>query len=268
MKRITVIAKNKETYFIKRLMEEVGEQVKLFDPWSDIDFPEADLYIARTTGVYNSDLDLLIAKSLPAEKLINPYPVLKLFRDKKTQYSWFEEKDISCTPWISLAGQSEITIEKFFRLYPFSVVKPVIGQGGWGIELLTWENFRQWKKKKGADDSWILQAYVRDAVEYRIFFMKNEEVIVLKRTAQTGITANFRTQGKASVDTFPDEYKEELEKLIHLSGAKYGAIDCLVRDGRCYFLELNVVPGIEQVENLSGHNIIKKLLKNCLNPTA
>lgn len=267
MKRIAVIAKNKETYFIKRLMEEVGE-VKLFDPWSDIDFPEADLYFVRTTGVYHSDLDLLITKSIPSDKLLNPYPVLKLFRDKRTQYSWFEENDISCPPWISLKGQNDVTVEKFFRLYPFSVVKPEIGQGGWGIELLTWENYKQWKKKKGVDDSWILQAYIKDAQEFRVFFVQGEHSIVLKRKALTGITANFRTQGQATVEAFPAEYMNKLRELIELSGAIYGAVDCLVRDGKCYFLELNSVPGIEQVENLSGHNIIKKILNTRPNPTA
>lgn len=266
MKRIAVIAKNKETYFIKRLMEEVGE-VKLFDPWSDIDFPDADVYIMRTTGVYNSDLDLMIAKSVPAPKLVNPYQVLKLFRDKKSQYVWFEENDIQCPPWISLSGQSDVTVEKFFRLYPFCVSKPIVGQGGWGIELLTWDSFRQWKKKKGHDESWILQAFIRDALEFRVFFIKGEDFIVLKRSATTGVTANFRTQGKATLEKFPDEHLDELKKLITLSGASYGAVDCLILDGRCYFLELNSVPGIEQVENLSGQNFIKKILKICGNPT-
>lgn len=259
MNKFCVFAKNKETYFIKRLIEEVGD-VKLFDPWSDIELPEADTTIVRTTGVYRNDLDLMMLKSLPQDKVINSYDVLKRFRLKNNQYTWFEENDLPVLPWIPVKGTDLLTIEKFFRLYPELVVKPLAGQGGWGIEALKWDTFKSWKKKKGADEDYLLQPFVRDAVEYRYFFIKGQEPVVLERKAKSGIAANFRKEGEAKLATFPSEHQATIDNVIARSKAHYGALDLLVKDGELSILELNSAPGIEQVEKVSGQNIIRSLL--------
>jgi glutathione synthase/RimK-type ligase-like ATP-grasp enzyme len=259
MNTITVVAKNKNTYFIKRLIEEVGERASCFDPWSDFELPEAHRYFARTTGVYGSDLDLLILKSLPIEKVTNSVIALERFRSKMTQYQWFEDNHISCLPWVSIR-ESDITIEKFFRLYPEALVKPLRGQGGWGIEGLTWEQFKSWKKRKGSDLEYLLQPFVKDAIEYRYFFIKNELPIVLERKAKAGIAANFQKSGEAKLSALPSVFSSEIENLVDKSGASYGAIDLLVKGNHAFVLELNVVPGIEQLEKVSGENVMRKIL--------
>jgi glutathione synthase/RimK-type ligase-like ATP-grasp enzyme len=259
MNKFCVIAKNKNTYFIKRLIEEVG-QVPLFDPWSDHDFPHAERYIVRTTGIYRNDLDLMMIKSLSQEKVINNYNVLNRFRTKTSQYYWFEDNNFSSLPWIPVKGTDLVTIEKFFRLYPEAVVKPVAGQGGWGIEVLTWEKFKSWKKKKGADEDYLLQPFIKNATELRYFFLKGHDPIVMERSAKTGIAANFQRQGSATITTLPEEHRAEVEMVIQKSGAHYGALDLLIKDGILSILELNSVPGIEQLEKVSGQNVIQKFL--------
>jgi glutathione synthase/RimK-type ligase-like ATP-grasp enzyme len=263
MNKICVIAKNKETHFIKRLTEEVGqggapEGVALFDPWSDIEFPQARTYIGRTTGIHKSDLDLMMMKSLP--RLINPHDTLKRFRSKQNQYMWMEEHDLPILPWISIRNTDAITAEKFTVLYPEVVVKPDIGQGGWGVEVLTRDSLKGWLKKH--DPDYLLQPFIKHATELRYFFIKGADPIVLKRKAKTGIAANFKNQGEAEVASLPDKFTPVINKLIELSGAYYGAIDLFIQDDELFILELNTVPGIEQLEKVSGLNIMSKLLKN------
>lgn len=259
MNKFCVFAKNKETYFIKRLIEEV-RNVELFDPWSDLEMPVAETTFTRTTGIYRSDLDLMMLRTLKAESVVNSYEVLKTFRLKNIQYTWFEEHDLPVLPWILVKGTDLVTIEKFFRLFPELVVKPLAGQGGWGIEALEWDTFKSWKKKKGTDEDYLLQPLVRDAVEYRYFFIKDQRPIVLERKARSGIAANFRNKGEAKVTTFPSEYLATINQVISKSGAHYGAMDLLIKDGILSILELNSVPGIEQVEKISGQNIMKTFL--------
>lgn len=262
MNKICVVTKNKETYFIKKLIEEVGDRLTFFNPWSDYTIPESDLYFARTTGVYHNDLDLLMMGTLPHEKVINPVPALKRFRSKSTQYYWFEDQDIPALPWLSLQGEDPIQVEKFFRLYPEVVVKPIIGQGGWGVEAFNWEGFSRWwkKKKREQDESYLIQPLIRGASEFRVFFCKNLEPIVLKRKAQSGIAANFQKEGSAEICELPEDTKEIVSKLISKSGAFYGAIDLFMTDHGPYILELNTVPGIEQLEKITGKNMIKEIL--------
>jgi hypothetical protein len=70
MNKLVVVAKNKDTYFIKRLIEEVGDSAILFNPWLDFQIPEGQKYLVRTTGVYGIVLDLHILGTLSNEKLI------------------------------------------------------------------------------------------------------------------------------------------------------------------------------------------------------
>lgn len=263
MNKLVVLAKNSQTYFIKRLIEEVGESnVQLFNPWSDVILPEGEQYLVRTTGVYGNDLDLMMAQALPQDKVINPLAALKKFRSKSSQYTWFDQEDFPALHWLPLKGTDLITIEKFFRLYPEVVVKPTVGQGGWGIEVLTWNNFKSWWKKHQAknDEDYLIQPFIKGARELRHFFIKDEFGLTLERSAQSGIAANFRKQGKATVAELPAEYSEVINRLIQKSGCLYGAIDLFIDDGRLLILELNSVPGIEQLESVSGVNIIQKLL--------
>lgn len=263
MNKICVIAKNKNTYFINRLKEEVQGGVVLFDPWSDLELPAAERYLCRTTGIYHSDLDLLILGSLPPEKVINPVPVLKRFRSKTSQWVWFEENNFPCLPWLSLKTEELLSILKFARLYPEMVIKPDVGQGGWGIEGVNQGNIEAWlkKKKKLGDLDYLIQPLIKDAEEYRYFFIEGEAPVVLKRKALSGIAANFQRQGVAEISSFPENFRPEVDRLIALSGARYGAIDLFIQNDRLIVLELNTVPGFEQVEKISGHNLIQKLIE-------
>ena len=261
MNKLCVVAKNKETYFIKRLIEQVGQDVVLFDPWSDFEIPQAAFYLVRTTGVYRSDLDLMLLKTLPAEKIINNLPSLKTFRSKNHQYEWFESENLPALPWLNLKGTDLITVEKFFRLYPEAVVKPLTGQGGWGVEGLIWGTFKSWKKRLGQDEDYLLQPFIKDAIELRYFFIKGHEPIVLERTSKSGVAANFRKQGEAKLSALPAELESMITELVNKSGLFYGAIDLILKDNQGYILEMNSVPGIEQLEKVSGINIPDRLIK-------
>jgi glutathione synthase/RimK-type ligase-like ATP-grasp enzyme len=262
MNKISIIAKNKSTYFVRRCLEECHGEVKVFDPWSDLEFPDSEKYLVRTTGVYGNDLDLLLLQAKSPESIINPMSALRRFRAKSTQYQWFEEKSFPVLPWLLVRGTNPILIEKFFRLYPELIVKPVRGQGGWGVEVLSWKTFRGWKKKRGTDEDYLLQPYIRQGEELRYFFLQGHHPIILKRTSIFGVAANFQKKGTASLGELSGEHSLLLNQVAQASGALYGAIDLIIKDGSVWILELNTVPGIEQLEKVSGRNIMSLILSS------
>lgn len=264
MYKISIIAKNKNTYFIERLTSLVRDELVVFDPWSDFEIPKADHYICRTSGVYGSDLDLMILKSLSSNFLINSYDCLRIFRSKESQYCWFEDNNFPILPWISLPKVDLITVEKFFRLFPEVVVKPLIGQGGWGIEGLTWDTFKSWKKRKGQDIHYLIQPFIRNTTEFRYFFIKGGTSVTLERVTKSGVAANFQKKGTAKLSSLPNGIESLLSRIINASGAHYGAIDLLVKDNQVYILELNTVPGIQQLEQISGDDIARAILNSLM----
>ena len=262
MKNIVIVAKNQETHFIHRVIEEAGQNnCDFFDPWKDLILPEGQRYLVRTTGIHHSDLDLLMLGSLEQSKLVNPLESLKIFRSKASQYQWMERESFPVLPWLDLVGHDPLIVEKFFRLYPYMVVKPHCGQGGWGIEILTWDSFKSWwKKRKNIDEQYLIQPYQKDSEEFRYFFIKNEWSAVLKRTAKHGVAANFKNQGHAEKAELPIEILTTLHSIVNRSGLYYGAIDLLVDDLEFVILDVNSVPGVEQLEAVTGENVMARLL--------
>ena len=138
------------------------------------------------------------------------------------------------------------------------LVKPNRGQGGWGVEVLNAQSLTQWWKK--GDHDYVAQPYRDDLREGRLFFIGPDFRRTLERERGPGsVAANFKQEGLARPLTLTESYRDHLESLIHHSDALYGAIDFLFDDSRLYTLELNVVPGIEQLEMTTKENIAKVL---------
>lgn len=253
MNKLLVVAKNPETYFIKRLIKEVGQSgLLLFNPWKDGLPTDFDRVLFRSSGIYHSDKDLDFVRHC-GKPVLNPVSSLELFRSKSSQYQFFAKRSHPFIPWQHL--------KDFTGGEGWFLVKPDVGQGGWGIQVLTSSQMLTFKQSKliSQDTAWLVQPYV-EANEYRVFFMGDERY-TLKRLPQEGkAAANFSQEGEAEVVSMPAHFKDMIEKLIKDSGAYYGAIDLLDPDSGPVILEVNVVPGIQQLEQLTHLNIVSRLL--------
>ncbi len=255
MNEIAVIAKNKSTYFIKRLTQEVGD-VPVFDPWTESNVPEAHFYLVRTTGVYRDDGDLTFLEQLK-RPVFNSALAMKLFR-LKSEGNHFLTKKGFCSPVTLRLEDSKSSLD-FVKHFGKVIVKPERGQGGWGIKILNPETFSEWwvEQEKKKDLDYILQEFLGDWEEYRVFFMGQVKQVTLKRTSP-GAAANFAVGGKAVLAELPSMVP--IHEIIEASQCVYGSIDIMCRKKQYSILEVNVSPGIEQLEMVSGQNIIKPLV--------
>jgi glutathione synthase/RimK-type ligase-like ATP-grasp enzyme len=261
MNKLCVFSTNVKTYFMTRLINEVGQGLVIFNPQIESELPDAQAVLVRTSGVLRNDLDLAVLEKSHQTKIYNPLFSLKIFRGKASQYEFFEKNNFPHLPWKRMNGLFEIPVwgSKY-------LVKPDRGQGGWGIrvfdrkELLTW-----WSKQKVSGDlDYLLQPFMTDVQEFRVFFCGLGRII-LKRKNSDRIPANFQSGGEAELSSLPSGFSSEIERLIKCSGAVYGAIDLFIKADQMFILELNTVPGIEQLEMVSGTNIIRSLLGELVN---
>jgi glutathione synthase/RimK-type ligase-like ATP-grasp enzyme len=265
MYKICVVARNFQTYFIQRLISVVGQgNVLLSDPRNLAELPVADFYFVRTTGIYRNDRDLeLLEKLSPGSTIINPLASLKIFRDKPTQYSWLQKNSFSVVPWLKLRGKAWEEVRDCFETFHCEevVVKPLAGQGGWGVKKLDERELQSWwqERRDREDEDYLAQPFVKKA-EYRVFFLPSGKRWVLRRIGDE-LAANFAQGGKAEEASLPFHAKAEVERLIESSGTLYGAIDLFVDPDSVFFLELNTAPGMEQLEQVTRGNIMLELLK-------
>ncbi len=248
MNKLCVITRNRETYFLKRLTEELG-QVVFCNPWEEKTLPEADSYLVRSTGVYGDDRDLDLLRRTQ-KSVINPVRTHELLRDKAVQFHFLEKKGFHVIPWKTLDGRGDFLPEKV-------LIKPIRGQGGWGIRVMDQGTFLEWEKST-TDRSWIVQPYLEKWKEFRLFFCGDEEIL-LERSGE--VAANFTQGGEARHVAIPPALSELGEEIRMISGAQYGAVDFFeTPQGEHLILEINPVPGIEQLEKVTGQNILRKVL--------
>lgn len=256
MNRLCIVAKNFQTHFIRRLTEEVGGDVASFNPWEDSVLPPAEVYLLRSTGIYGSSKDL---EALSGERnVINSIRAHRIFREKQSQYTFFDSIKHPSLTWLNLRSADLSTARTFVSDHEEILVKPNRGQGGWGIEVLNCQTIQSWWDRGDLD--YVAQPYRPDLREGRLFFIGTEQRWILEREkAQGAVAANFKQEGRARVLSLPSTHLEILEGLIQESGAAYGAIDFLFDASEVFTLELNVVPGIEQLEMTTGENVARLL---------
>lgn len=266
MNKLVILAKNPNTYFIRRLIEEGGpSHVELINPWET---PSQILnngsILVRTTAIHASDVDLQFLEQQSAS-IIPSLSALRTFRTKPSQFHYFAKNNLPFVPWISLQHFKQESLESFCSLHPGPLlIKPHRGQGGWGVrvfenkmKLLEWMN-------STTDHEYLLQPYLGQHQELRLFF-KQDDFICLERL-KNGVTANFKQDGEARLSLVPSELKNIVDKIRREFGLLYGACDFLINKEGAYLLEMNLVPGIEQLETVTGRNIAQELWKVFIQP--
>jgi glutathione synthase/RimK-type ligase-like ATP-grasp enzyme len=267
MNKLWVLAKNFDTYFMRRLTEEVGQDhLRYFNPWTEqLNEVVAQPVLVRSSGVYGSELDLLTLEQHFAGPIFNPLTAQKIFRSKKTQYQALQALGVPVLPWLDLQSASWQELQQFVQLIAARewLIKPHRGQGGWGIKTLSLDDLQRWWEQ-AVDREYLLQPYLRAQRELRYFFIHQDWEYCLSRTGgQTGPAANFAQGGAAQAVDLPIALRPFIQ-LLGQSGLLYGAMDILEQHGAFYFLDINLVPGVEQLEAISGHNILKSLARRLL----
>ncbi len=271
MNKLLVLAKNKETYFIKRLLKEGGERIIIFNPWSDEVTPAIEKLsriLVRTTGVYGGEADLLFLKRQPSyKKIMNSLLALETFRSKKRQYEFFDKFGIPSLPWLDLQISQRDDLENFIKAHPayLYLIKPHRGQAGWGITTFTAEELLNWFQERfenQGDLEYLLQVYHGEAQELRFFFTGEDWSATLERIREVQkVAANFGQGGGARRVVTPESFFQILKIIRREIPLYYGAIDALIIQGSPVILEVNTCPGIEQLEAVTGESVINRILK-------
>ena len=282
-RNIIVASESPHLYATKRLLNEASK-LKYQNSWinpyqfiiSDRTIPlvnleQTNLYFHRTTGIRYDDFDLAVSQFHSGHGLTitNPLRALEFFRSKERQALFFLENNFNSIETVSYRG--ELNAKYWDIICDLSkdqkfIIKMVRGNQGIGVNLVNGlqslksflETFHAMK-----DQKFIIQPFIEHKKEWRVFILKNEIIGIIERTLHND---DFRGNSKRSsslgknIKKIPREIQNEALRAVNFSGLDYCGID-IIEDGKnFYFLELNPVPGFEQLEELSGLNIARELI--------
>jgi ribosomal protein S6--L-glutamate ligase len=277
-KNIIIASESSSLYSTRRLLEE-GSKLKYSTIWinpyetpiSNLDKIALNgLYMLRTTGIRYDDYDLACAKnySLYNYKIINPLDPAKLFRSKELQSIFFKEHQLESIPTVMYRGALTDEIwDMLQKLSPTSqfILKMNRGNQGIGVNLINGlQSLRSFLETFHAmkDQRFLIQPYLPHQKELRIFMIKNEVHAIIEKSISSD---DFRGNAKRStgklIQKIPNNILDEIERAYKLSQLNYCGIDLIWgADNTFSFLEINPVPGFEQIELLSKKNIAGEII--------
>ena len=283
MTKKLIIASEKNTlYTTKRLLEE-AIKLKYSTTWinpyehllqNSKKINQPGIYLFRTTGVRYDDFDLSCAQhySLHHFRVSNSLQALSLFRSKDMQSLFFKEHKINSIPTLMYRGTFSPSLEESLqKISPTEnyILKMNRGNQGIGVNLIKGlqslksilETFHAMK-----DQRFTIQPYLLHKKEFRIFIIKNEIHGIIERTiTKDDFRGNAKRSSGKLIKKIPLSLREQIEHAFTKSRLDYCGIDLIVDEvdkDNFKFLEINPVPGFEQIEKLAGTNIAKELIIN------
>lgn len=282
-KNIIVASESPQLYTTKRLISE-AEKLKCSTIWLnpyqhllryDHNHPvmplndRSCLYFHRTTGIRYDNYDLSVAEfhEMNRHKITNPIQALEIFRDKDRQSLFLNRHKLSSIETINYRG--ELNEKHWDAICSLSsnqqyIIKMNRGNQGIGVNLVNGiqslksllETFHAMK-----DQKFIIQPFIKHKKEWRIFVIKNKIISILERTVgEDEFRGNSKRSKAKCIKKINSEIEAEILRAVELSGLDYCGVDIISDSNKYYFLEINAVPGFEQLEELSGINIARELI--------
>lgn len=291
-KTITLICSNIKTYSALRLIEEckkLGQHCHILDT-KDLVLENAfnypsNLVINRATSLNFDDLDLALLSHFESKKIEcrNSLKSFERLRNKERQL--IELKNLGAPYIPSLHVRGPIDLAKLqqidsslmawdknknldVRFKDHYILKTLRGNKGVGVNIIRGkdslfsilETF--WAL---GDQRLILQPYLYHAKEYRIFYIKDQEPIIIEKTQKEN---SFRSNAQRAKTKWLKKYTANEKLMIDLAvelglhfNLFYAGFDMWFKsNGDLVIGEINPVPGFENIEELTGKNIAREIL--------
>ncbi len=234
----------------------------------------------RVTGISYDDSDLDLLKQIDS-KIKSHYPPITMcptFRCKKQQARFYQSSMIN-HPRTMFLDDLEIENKGVFSARNGYLIKPFRSNQGRGIIKV--KDLKE-ALQKARDRKFIIQEYLPSKSEYRVLIIGSQIVgALLKHRVKNQHERGFIPLNSASSELefieplkIPKELKKSTQDLIKLSSLHTFALDFLCLDenffnqrqsditGPYVLLELNICPGFEYFEKISGLNIAQKIINS------
>jgi glutathione synthase/RimK-type ligase-like ATP-grasp enzyme len=270
--RVCLLAHHPHNFAGKRLQEELKGQCEVLRPqdlrwsWPPVNSKTYDVTFNRLSTVESGAFERALG-ALPCwGRQVNPWELRLALWDKAHQAMWLAKKGVQAVPSFMVRG--ELTSDdaswcafKEQHAQQEWVLKFNRGQRGVGVHFLKDENeLLAWLEtlRRMGDQDFLVQPRLQKGYEGRLVVLDGQPWAWLERSGQE--RANFAQGGSAKEVPWtqaPAAVKEIAEKLSMPHTVL--AVDLWVGDS-IHVMDVNTVPGVEQLEAVTGRNFTKELV--------
>lgn len=122
-------------------------------------------------------------------------------------------------------------------------------------------------KEFGAEKEVLYEEFIKESYgrDLRLFSIRGEAIACMKRESSDDFRANVALGAGIKQYPIDETLRSIASDIYHITGLDVVGIDLLFGHDGYYFCEINVMPGLEGIEQASGLNIAKSAIQLIVN---
>ena len=257
------ITYEKDTYKIYNISEGKG---------FDISSQDTIAIIRATVKEKSSYLDLLSQLEKIGICMVNSRETVDICSDKYRTYLKLQEYGLTQpkTSLISSVEHKDVAIEGLDTKYPV-VMKTLSGSKGVGVLFVeserSYDSLVQLLHNQNPNVDLLVQEYIKTDKDIRVIVLGGQIIAAMERSVIEGdFRSNVSQGGKVKHYKLTDLEKEQCILAAKAVNGVWTSVDFIPtkepKSKAPYILEVNHSPGTQGIEEASGENIVKQILKH------
>jgi ribosomal protein S6--L-glutamate ligase len=208
-------------------------------------------------------MDALWRLSAAGVDVFNPPKAIECAVDKYLTSARLEAAGLTVPPTVVCEGASD-ALEAFERLGGDVVVKPIFGSEGRGIVRVSEPEMalRTFRTLERIGAVLYLQRFIEnEGFDVRVLVLDGRVLGAMRRRANGDFRANVSCRGMAETHAVTDREAQFALSAAQATEARFAGVDLLYgRDGTCYVIEVNAVPGWRALQRVTGVDVASAVI--------
>ncbi len=210
-------------------------------------------------------MDALWRLSAAGVTVLNPPKALECAVDKYLALVRLESAGLTVPPTV-VCENAEAALEALDRLGGDVVVKPIFGSEGRGIVRVSDPDLalRTFRTLERIQAVLYVQRFIEnEGFDVRVLVLDGRVLGAMRRRANGDFRTNVSCRAIAEKHLLADQEVQTALGAAEATGARFAGVDLLYgRDGTCYVIEVNAVPGSRALQRVTGLDVAAAVISS------
>jgi ribosomal protein S6--L-glutamate ligase len=208
-------------------------------------------------------MDALWRLSAAGVVVVNPPKAIECAVDKYLTSARLEQAGLAIPPTVVCEGADD-ALAAFEELGGDVVVKPIFGSEGRGMVRVSDPEIalRTFRTLERLGAVLYLQRFIEnEGFDVRVLVLDGRVLGGMRRRANGDFRTNVSCRGTAEIHSISDREAQCALAAAKATEARFAGVDLLYgRDGTCYVIEVNAVPGWQAFRRVTGVDVASEVI--------